>query len=161
MSNGKEAVAGGETVRVNLPLAAIALSSGTLIAISPAAGAEVPATEGVYAYMEGPVPAGTWTIRTTCTPQCVAHVTTSPGHGFSAPLVDGRHLVTRTVPDGVTCPLYFLGDNGSSWGGGAHPVTVRQWWDPATLEGGVDFLSSPAPCGIPNPRNSFTLVRVG
>lgn len=144
----------------HLPLAAVALLSGGLIAVSPTAEAEVPATEGVYAYMEGAAAAGTWTIRTTCSPGCVAHVTTTPGHGFTAPLVNGRHVVTRTVPEGVTCPSYFLGDNGSSWGGGTYPVTVRQWWDPVSLAGGVDFLESPAPCGIPNPHNSFTLVKI-
>lgn len=148
-------------MRPILPLAVVALSSGGFAAVSPPAGAEAPATDGVYAYLEGPAVAGTWTIRTTCTPQCVAHVTTTPGHGFTAPLVNGRHVVTRTVPDGVTCPSYFLGDNGSAWGGGSHPVTVRQWWDPVTLAGEVDFLESPAPCGIPNPRNTFTLVKIG
>lgn len=148
-------------MRPSLPLAALALLSGGFAGGISTASAEVPATDGVYAYMEGPIVAGTWTIRTTCTPQCVAHVTTAPGHGFTAPLVDGRHMVTRTVPEGVTCPSYFLGDNGSSWGGGTHPVTVRQWWDPATLVGGVDFLASSAPCGIPHPHDSFTLVKVG
>lgn len=145
----------------NLPVTAVTLSCGSLIALSPIARAEVPAADGVYAYMEGPAAAETWTIRTTCTPQCVAHVTTTPGHGFTAPLVDGNYVVTRTVPQGVTCPSYFLGDNGSSWGGGTHPVTVHQWWDPVTLAGGVDFLDSPAPCGIPNPHNTFTLVKIG
>lgn len=148
-------------MRSSLSLTLVALFSGGLAAVPPTAGAEGLAGSGVYAYLEGAVAAGTWTIETTCTPGCVAHVTTSPGHGFSAPLVNGRHVVTRTVPDGVTCPAYFLGDNGSSWGGGSHPVTVYQWWDPVTLVGGVDFLDSPAPCGIPNPRTTFTLVKIG
>lgn len=116
---------------------------------------------GVYTYLDDDGVAATWTITTTCTPACVAHVTTSPGHGFAAPLVNGRHAVTRTVPDGVRCPTYLLGDNGSLWGGGEYPVTVYQWWDPHALAGGVDFLDSPAPCGIADPHDNFTLTKVG
>ena len=148
-------------MRLHLPVATVGLIIGGLFAVAPAAGAEVPITQGVYEYVDGFGAASTWAITTTCAPHCVAHVTTAPGHGFTAPLVNGRHVVTRTVPEGVTCPSYYLGDNGSSWGGGTHPVLVRQWWDPVTLAGGVDFLESSAPCGIPNPHNSFTLVKVG
>lgn len=149
-------------MRSNSPLALVALVSAALLSTAaPLAGAEVPATEGVYTYLDDDGVTATWTIRTTCTPQCVALVTTSPGHGFAAPLVNGVHAVTRSVPDGVTCPSYSLGDNGSSWGGGAYPVTVRQWWNPNTLIGGVDFIDSPSPCGIPDPHDTFTLTRIG
>lgn len=145
----------------NAVLAVVALASGVLFSPAlPVASAEVPKMQGVYAYTESDGVAATWTITTTCAPDCVAHVTTAPGHGFTAPLVNGRHTVTRSVPDGVTCPPYQLGDNGSLWSGGTWPVTVRQWWDPVTLNGGVDFLDSPSPCGIPNPRTSFTLSRI-
>ncbi|OBK28944.1 hypothetical protein A5634_19240 [Mycobacterium asiaticum] len=125
------------------------------------ARADSPAMDGVYTYLDDDGFAATWTVRTTCSPDCVAQVTTTPGHGFAAPLINGRHTVTRTVPDGVTCPEYFLGDNGSTWGGGMHPVTVHQSWDPRTLVGEVDFVDSPAPCGIPDPHDTFTLTKVG
>ncbi|OBK12582.1 hypothetical protein [Mycobacterium asiaticum] len=142
-------------------VAAVALSFAALFSARlPSAAAEVPEMQGVYAYTESDGVAATWTITTTCAPGCVAHVTTSPGHGFNAPLVNGRHTVTRSVPDGVTCPAYLLGDNGSLWSGGTWPVTVRQWWDPVSLNGGVEFLDSPSPCGIPNPRTSFTLTPI-
>ena len=117
--------------------------------------------EGTYRYLDDDGDAGIWSIKTTCTPQCVAHVTTEPGHGFSAPLVNGRHTVTRSIPDGATCPSYYLGDNGSIWDGGTHPVTVHQWWDPRTLSGEAHFVESSAPCGIPDPYDTFTLTRIG
>jgi len=88
-------------------------------------------------------------------------VTTDPGLGFAAPLIEGRYTVTRDVPNGVTCPAYRLGDNGALFPGGTYPVTVRQWWDPRTLVGEVRFLDSPSPCGIPNPRNHFVLSKIG
>lgn len=147
---------------MDLLIAGVALAAG--VWLGPAvslAGAEVPPMEGVFTYADEDGVAATWTVRTTCTPHCVAHVTTTPGHGFAAPLINGRHTVTRTVPEGVTCPTYYLGDNGSAWGGGTYPVTVHQWWDPATLAGGVDFLDSTAPCGIPDPHDTFTLTRIG
>jgi hypothetical protein len=152
----------GGTMWMKRLLAAVAVSSGALLgALAPVASAEVPGGEGVYTYLDNGGVSATWTIRTTCTPQCVAQVTTAPGYGFSAPLVDGRPTATRTVPDGVTCPAYQLGDNGSSWDGGTWPVTVHQSWDPRTLRGEVHFVESPSPCGIPNPHDTFTLTRIG
>lgn len=149
-------------MRLNTLIAAAALVSGLLLgaAAAPARG-EIPVMDGVYTYLDEDGVTATWTIRTACTPQCVAHVTTWPGHGFAAPLVNGRHTVTRTVPYGVTCPEYMLGDNGSMWDGGEHPVTVHQWWDPVTLRGEVDFVDTTAWCGIPDPHDTFTLTKVG
>lgn len=117
--------------------------------------------DGVYTYADEDGVTGTWVIRTTCTPACVAHVTTGPGRGFDAPLVDGRFIVTRTVPGGAECPSYPVGENGAWFDGGAHPVTVTQWWDPRTLTGEVDFLDSPAPCGLGDVHDGFTLTRIG
>lgn len=148
-------------MRANLPFAGLALLSATLSGSMPLAVAEGPATDGAYRYVDEDGDTGMWFIRTTCTPHCVAHVSTEPGHGFSAPLVNGRHTVTRTVPDGVTCPSYYLGDNGSLWGGDTHAVTVHQWWDPRTLSGEAHFVHTAAPCGIPDPHDTFTLTRVG
>jgi hypothetical protein len=142
-------------------LATAILPAFALGSAAPLARAEVQVMEGVYSYIDEDGDAATWTIRTTCTPHCVAQVTTVPGYGFAAPLINGRHTVTRTVPEGVTCPSYFLGDNGSLWDGGTYPVTVHQWWDPLTLTGGVEFLDSAAPCGIPDPHDTFTLTRIG
>lgn len=147
-------------MRTSAVLAAFAISSGAWLGAAPLAQADAPMMQGVYDYVESDGVAGTWTIKTTCAPECVAYVTTTPGHGFAAPLVNGRHTVTRFVPDGVTCPSYMLGDNGSLWDGGTYGVTVRQWWDPRTLAGGVNFLDSSSPCGIPNPYDSFRLTKV-
>ena len=123
------------------------------------ATADAPAMNGAYRYTDQNGNVTTWIIRTECTPGCFANVTTSPGHGFTAPLVNGMYTVARTVPDGVTCPLYPVGE--TYLGGGRYPVVVRQFWDARTLAGGVDFLDSPAPCGIPTPHNTFTLVKIG
>lgn len=143
-------------------LATIALSSTAWLGVTaPPARAEAPPADGVYTYADEDGVVATWTIRTACAPHCVAHVTTAPGFGFTAPLVNGRHTVTRVVPEGVTCPAYLLGDNGSLWDGGTHPVTVHQWWDPLSLTGEVDFLESSAPCGIPDPHDTFTLTKIG
>jgi hypothetical protein len=143
-------------------LAAVALSCGACLgAAGTPAGAEVPVAEGVYAYTEAQGVGAIWTIRTTCTPGCVAYVTTDPGLGFAAPLTNGRYSVTRVVPTGVTCPAIRIGDNGALFDGGTYPVTVRQSWDPLTLAGEVRFLDSPSPCGIPNPRDRFVLSKVG
>ncbi|QLL06166.1 hypothetical protein [Mycobacterium vicinigordonae] len=126
---------------------------------APLARADGPIMEGVYAYQEEDGSAATWTINTTCAPDCVANVTTSPGHGFAAPVINGRPTVTRVVPDGVSCPTYQLGVD--ILGGGDWPVTVRQSWDPRRLVGQVDFLNTPAPCGIADPHQSFTLTKIG
>lgn len=136
--------------------AGMGLSVTTLLA-----RAEVPAMDGVYAYADEDGVTGTWIIRTTCTPGCAAHVTTGPGRGFDAPLVDGRYIVTRVVPEGAVCPAYTVGDNGAWFDGGAHEVTATQWWDPRTLTGEVDFLRSPAPCGLGDLHDRFTLTRIG
>lgn len=73
-------------------------------AAPPPAQAEVPTLAGVYLYADEDGDTGTWAIRTTCTPDCVAHVTTSSGRSFDAALVDGRYTNTRTIPGGVVCP---------------------------------------------------------
>ena len=151
-------------MKINAFLAAIALLSGSgLNATAPLAGAEVPAMDGVYTYADEDGVVATWKIRTTCTPGCVAHVTTGPGRGFDAPLVNGRFTVTRTVPEGAICPAYtaFVGETPASFDGGEHPVTVNQWWDPRTLTGEVDFLETSAPCGLVDRRDTFTLTRIG
>jgi hypothetical protein len=142
-------------------LATVAVLFGALLVgtVAPLASAEVPAGDGVYSYLDSGGASGTWNIRTSCTPQCVAQVTTSPGHGFAAPLINGRPTVTRVVPNGVRCPLYQVGEillDGGTW-----PITVHQSWDPSTLRGEVFFLDSPAPCGIPNSHGTFTLSRIG
>jgi hypothetical protein len=148
-------------MKINPFTAAIALLSGLgLYATPPIAWAESPMMDGVYHYVDEDGAVGTWIIRTTCAPDCVAHVTTAPGRGFDAPLIDGRFTVTRVVPDGATCPVINAGDF-NLYGGGKHDVTVNQWWDPVTLTGEVDFLESSAGCGLPDLRDSFTLTRFG
>jgi hypothetical protein len=117
--------------------------------------------DGLYTYADEDGVVATWAIRTTCTPGCVAHVTTAPGHGFDAHLVNGRYTTTRVVPEGASCPAYTVGDNGALFDGGSHPVTVYQWWDPATLTGEVDFLDTPAPCALHDQHDTFTLTRIG
>ena len=135
------------------------LCASSIGAVSPLASAEVSPGEGVYLYQDTGGGSATWTIKTTCTPQCVAQVTTAPGHGFAAPLINGHPTTTRIVPNGVTCPMYQLGE--LLWDGGTWPVTVHQSWDPSTLRGEVSFLESPSPCGIPNSHGTFTLTRIG
>jgi hypothetical protein len=147
-------------MRMKRLLAIVAVLSCSLLGtVASPARAEVPVGEGVYLYLDTGGGSATWHIRTTCTPQCVAQVTTAPGHGFAAPLINGRPTVTRIVPDGVTCPLYQVGELLA--GGGTWPVTVHQSWDPRTLRGEVYFVESPSPCGIPNSDGTFTLTRIG
>lgn len=146
-------------MRANLLVAAAALACFAFATASvPPARADSQAMGGVYTYRQADGSSGSWTIDTACTPNCVAYVTTSHGHGFAAPIVHGRASVTRTVPDGVTCPLYPFAE--SLWGGGSYPVTVNQSWDPHTLAGEVDFVDTPAPCGIAAPHQTFTLTKV-
>lgn len=149
-------------MRIGTLLAAIALGYGLWFGTAmPQASADSAGMNGVYNYRDDNGVTATWTITTTCSPGCVAHVTTGPGRGFAAPFVDGRPTVTRTVPDGVTCPTYTLGYNGSVWGGGQFPVTVVQSWDPGTLAGEADFVDTPAPCGIINTSQRFSLTKIG
>lgn len=126
----------------------------------PPARAEAPTTTGVYLYADEDGDTGMWTIRTTCTPDCVAHVTTTSGRGFDAALIDGRYTNTRTIPGGITCPGHTAGDFGRWIPASEHPVTVTQWWDPVTLTGEVDFFNEAAPCGLADRRDSFTLTRI-
>lgn len=150
-------------MRINAFIPTVLLCAAVISGvIAPPASAEVPTMmDGDYAYQDEDGVVATWTIRTTCTPACVAHVTTAPGYGFTAPLVNGRYAVKRTVPEGAVCPPYQLGDNGSSFDGGTHPVHVYQWWDPVTLAGEVDFLETTAPCGLHDLRDTFTLTKIG
>ncbi|OBJ51704.1 hypothetical protein [Mycobacterium sp. 1423905.2] len=136
-----------------------ALYCAAFLAAAPLASAEVRPADGVFTYTDDNGVQATWTIRTTCAPQCVAQVTTGPGQSFSAPLVNGRHTVTRTVPQGVKCPLYAFAD--SLWGGGTYPATIDQSWSPQTLTGDVNYLQSSAPCSIADLHDSFTLSRIG
>ncbi|WP_096289589.1 hypothetical protein [Mycobacterium ahvazicum] len=106
---------------------------------------------GVYHYADEDGDTGTWTINTTCKQVCVAHVTTAPGQGFNAPLIDGQYSVTRTIPEAAICP----NDNS------LHPVTVQQSWDPLTLTGLAVFLDSTAPCGLTDSHDIFTLTKIG
>jgi hypothetical protein len=143
-------------------IAAAAVACGLgVCSTAPPARAESPPMDGVYAYADEDGDTGTWTIRTTCTPGCVAHVTTGPGRGFDAPLVDGRFMATRVVPDGVYCPGYHFQEDFYYYFEGSHPVVVTQWWNPLTLTGEVDFLSTSAPCGLSDPHDRFTLTKIG
>ncbi|WP_108925225.1 hypothetical protein [Mycobacterium montefiorense] len=123
---------------------------------APNASAEPLATpddakmNGVYHYADEDGGHGTWIVHTTCTPGCVAHVSTSMDNGFDAPLVDGRYTVNRSIPEGAICP-----DSSQ------HPIDITQSWDPLTLTGEVDFLTTSAPCGLEDNRDIFTLTRVG
>lgn len=117
----------------------------------PLAAADDLKMNGVYHYADEDGDTGTWTISTTCKQVCVAHVTTGPGQGFNAPLIDGRYDVKRTMPAGAIC------SNDLS----QHPVTVDQWWDPLTLTGVAIFLDSTAPCGLSDPSDTFTLTKIG
>jgi hypothetical protein len=140
-------------------LVSAAITVGCFVGGAAPANAHAPSTDGAYRYLEGDGSAGTWIIRTACTPRCAAYVTTSPSYGFTAPLTNGKYTVTRTVPDGVTCPPYYVGD--TPLGSSTYSVVVHQWWDPGTRTGGVDYLQSPAPCGIPIAHDTFTLTRIG
>ncbi len=130
-----------------------------LSAAPPQARAEAPTMDGVYQYADEDGDVGTWTIRTDCSTTCVARVMTGPGRGFDAQLVDGRYVNSRTVPEGLRCPTYQLGE--TLWDGGHHSVDVIQWWDPVTLTGEVDFLYHSAPCYNDDRHDTFTLTRVG
>lgn len=149
-------------MKINAFIATIVLfSAAGLTATAPFASAETPTmADGDYTYQDEDGVVATWSIRTSCTPGCAAHVTTAPGQGFTAPLVNGRYAVKRVVPEGAVCPGYTLGDNAAVFDGGVHPVHVYQWWDPVTLAGEVDFLETDAPCGLHDLRDSFTLTRI-
>ena len=139
--------------------AAIVVVMGGGVAIAPPARAEAPAMNGVYLYTDEDGDVGTWTISTTCAPNCIAHVATGPGKGFDAPLVGDVFTVNRSVPAGLSCPDYVLAD--SVWDAGDHPVQVWQWWDPLTLQGEVHFLATTAPCDIGDHHDRFTLTPIG
>lgn len=144
-------------MRISMFIAAAALFAGAATLPAPMASAEPLAAgdetkmNGVYHYADEDGDTGVWTINTTCKQVCVAHVTTGPGMGFNAPLIDGRYTVTRTVPEGAMC----VNDNS------LHPVSVNQSWDPLTLTGMAIFLDSSAPCGLTDPHDAFTLTRIG
>lgn len=144
-------------MRIHTFIAATALFAGALLwapahraSAEPLASGDDTKMNGVYHYADEDGGAGTWIIRTTCTPGCVAHVSTSMEGGFDAPLVNGRYTVARTVPEGAVCP-----DSSQ------HPIDVNQSWDPLTLTGEVDFVNTTAPCGLDDNRDVFTLTRIG
>ena len=148
-------------MKITTATAAIALAAGLGLTVTPpTARAESPTLAGVYLYADEDGDTGTWIIRTTCSPGCVAHVTTSSGRGFDAPLVDGRYTSTRTIPGGITCPGHTAGDFGRWIPASDHPVTVTQWWDPVTLAGEVDFFNDSAPCGLGDRSDRFTLTKI-
>ncbi|MHA7649733.1 hypothetical protein ACX9NE_08235 [Mycobacterium sp. ML4] len=126
---------------------------------APPAGAESVTMDGVYHYVDEDGDTGTWTIRTTCSPHCVAHVTTASGRSFQAHLENGRFTNSRLVPDGLECPTYWAND--MTLGGGTHPIVVTQWWDPVTLTGEVDFSHTAPPCSVDDRHDSFSLTRIG
>lgn len=139
-------------MRINTFMAAAAIVAGAALCApaAPAGATDETRMNGVYSYADEDGLNGTWIIKTTCTPSCVAHVSTALDAGFDAPLVNGRYTVTRTVPEGAVCP-----DNSQ------HPVTVNQSWDPQTLTGEVDFLETSAPCGLGDQHDDFVLTRIG
>lgn len=143
-----------------LNVAVLLLFGFGLPVATPTAHAEAPSMNGVYLYLDEDGDVGRWTITTSCTPDCVAHVTTSPGRGFDAPLVDGRYISTRTIHDGATCPGFHYGDYGAYMEASTHPVTVQQWWDPVTLHGEVDYVDSTAWCGLAEAGEPFTLTKL-
>ncbi|MHA7649491.1 hypothetical protein ACX9NE_06930 [Mycobacterium sp. ML4] len=145
-------------MRIQTALATIAIVFGAALGAAPLAWSDAPVLDGTYRYSDENGHATTWLIRTDCAHGCLAYVTTSPGHGFTAALINGSYIVTRTVPDGVTCPLYPVGE--SLFGGGTYPVVVRQTWDARNLTGEVNYLETPAPCGVANQHDTFTLTRV-
>jgi len=144
-------------MRISTFIAATTFFAGTAILPAPLVSAEPLATgddvkmNGVYHYADEDGDTGVWTINTTCKQVCVAHVTTAPGQGFNAPLLDGQYTVTRTIPEAAIC----ANDNS------LHPVTVHQSWDPLTLTGLAVFLDSSAPCGLTDPHDTFTLTKIG
>lgn len=157
-------------MRIRAVAAAIGLLCGVGLGVAaPQARAEGPAMDGVYLYADEDGGSGTWTVSTTCNPSCVAHVTTALGRSFDAPLIDGQYVNSRTIPDGLTCPLYVMGDFAVD--GGDHPVSVVQWWNPITLSGEVHFypsfgVVSDVPHVSPNcytdeHHQRFTLTKVG
>lgn len=139
--------------------AAIALFSGLGICAATPAKADI-TTNGVFLYQDEDGDTGTWTISTTCSPDCVAHVTTSPGRGFDAALIDGRYTNTRSIPDAVTCPGHTAGDFGRWIPSSSHAINVTQWWDPQTLAGEVDFHDHDGPCALGDRSDHFTLTRM-
>lgn len=145
-------------MRTRNVVTAIALLFGTWFMAVPTATAEATVMNGTYRYTDENGNAGTWTIANACTAGCLAYVTTSPGHGFTAKLLDGVYVTTREVPDGLRCPLYFVGD--TVLGGGTYSVVVHQWWNPRTLTGAVDYLDTPAPCGVSNLHDTFSLTPI-
>ncbi|MDP7704107.1 MULTISPECIES: hypothetical protein [unclassified Mycobacterium] len=148
-------------MRFNIFPASIALLFGLGLGAAPQAAAENPTMNGVYHYADEDGDSGTWTITTTCSPACVAHVTTGSGRSFDARLENGRYVSNRIIMDGLECPSYFIGE--LVLGGRSHPVNVTQWWDPATLTGEVDFAhpSSVAPCTLDDHHDRFTLTPIG
>jgi hypothetical protein len=143
-------------MRISTFIAATAFFAGAVALPAPLTSAAPPTAaddtkmNGVYHYADEDGGHGTWIVRTTCTPGCVAHVSTSMEGGFDAPLVEGRYTVNRSIPEGAICP-----DNSQ------HPIDVTQSWDPVTLSGEVDFLTTSAPCGLEDNRDVFTLTKVG
>ncbi|BDB40344.1 MULTISPECIES: hypothetical protein [Mycobacterium] len=140
--------------------AVIALMAGLGLIAAPApAQAEALMADGTYHYADDDGDTGTWTIRTTCAPHCVAHVTTASGRSFDARLENGRFVSFRLIPDGLECPTYLASE--VVLGGGTHPVLVTQWWDPITLSGEVEFSHSAPPCALDDQHDRFTLTRIG
>jgi hypothetical protein len=143
-------------MRISTSIAATVFFAGALSWPAPLAAAEPLAAgddlkmNGVYHYTDEDGGAGTWIVHTSCAPGCIAHVSTAPDNGFAAPLVNGRYTVARTIPGGAVCP-----DSSQ------HPIDVNQSWDPVTLTGEVDFLTTSAPCGLDDMRDEFTLTRIG
>lgn len=154
-------------MRIRVSGATIGLLLGVGLGVTaPQAKAYEPAMDGVYLYIDEDGGTGTWTVNTTCNPDCIAHVTTALRRGFDAPFVDGRYVNSRTIPDGLDCPLYQMAD--SLWDPGDHPVSVIQWWDPITLRGEVhftpaeqvDYPHTPPSCYIVEHHQVFSLTKV-
>lgn len=150
-------------MRIRTLIMSMTMLFDVVLAGTPSANADMPAMNGTYRYTDDKGNVGTWIIKTTCSSGCRADVTTSPGHGFTASLVDGVYTVNRTVPNGVTCPnsFTFFGETGISVDGGSYSVSVRQWWDASTLAGGTDYLDSAAPCAIFPSHDTFVLKPIG
>lgn len=148
-------------MKINAFIAAIAIATGLTPFAAGPAWAEDLTTNGIYLYHDEDGDSGKWTIRTACTPDCVAHVTTSSGRGFDAQLIDGRYTNTREIPEGVTCPGYTAGDYARWIPPSTYPITVFQWWDPQTLIGEVDYIEHSAPCNLSDHNDRFTLHKIG